>query len=182
VRRVPPYRLLLFFLVLLAGSLPFIGAGRELMTGLQEFLATARENPGPFLLIEAAAKAVGHGDWARPFAALLGFGIAVSIYLTDDGTGASILRRGFYLALPPLVLGPVIHPWSMLWLLPFVAFAEREHPLRMAGLLLTGTVALVYAYPPGSELPGIVPLLEFGPPFLLAAWGLWRQARTRATD
>jgi hypothetical protein len=180
VRRVPPYRLLLFFLVLLAGSLPFIGAGRELVTGVREFLATARVNPGPFLLIEAAAKAVGRADWARPIAALLGFGIAGWIYFTDDGTGASILRRGFYLALPPLVLGPVIHPWSMLWLLPFVALADREHPLRMAGLLLTGTVALVYAFPPGSDLPGIVPLLEFGPAFLLAGWGLWRHTRRRA--
>ena len=177
LRRVPTYRLLLFFLVLLAGYLPFIAAGAELWKGMQHYLATARVNPGPFVILEGAMRALGHPNWARPTAGLIGLAIALGLYVTDDGSGASILRRGFYFALPALLIGPVVAPWSVLWLIPFVALVGADHPLKIAGLTLTGTVILAYLAGPGGRLPTPIAWLEFAPPVLLAAWGIFRRVR-----
>jgi len=182
LRRVPPYRLLLFFVVVLAGCLPFIAAGSAMLKGLEAYVTTARFNPGLFVLFEHLARAVGHPSWARWVALGLGLCIGLGIYVTDNGTGASILRRGFYLALPALLLGPVIVPWSVLWLIPFVALVEPEHPLKLAGLVFTGTVILGYLTGPDGHLSLPIALLEFLPPVLLAAWGIARRVRRGRGD
>jgi hypothetical protein len=182
LRRVPPYRILLFFLIILAGCLPFIAAGSSLLKGLEAYATTARHNPGLFVLLEHVARAVGHPTWALWIAAGLGFCIALAIYITDDGSGASILRCGFYLALPALLLGPVVVPWSVLWLIPFVALVGPEHPLKLAGLVLTGTVILGYLGGPEGRLPVPLALLEFLPPVLLAAYGIFIHVRRGRED
>lgn len=182
LRRVPPYRILLFFLIILAACLPFIAAGSALLKGLEAYATTARHNPGLFVLLEHAAGILGHPSWARWAVVGLGFCIALGIYVTDDGTGASILRRGFYLALPALLLGPVVVPWSVLWLIPFVALVGRDHPLKLAGLALTGTVILGYLAGPDGRLPLSLALVEFLPPVLLAAWGIFKHVQRGRED
>ena len=177
LRRVPPYRLLLFVLIVLAGCLPFIAAGGEIWNGLRTHLATARQNPGVFVIFEQAAELFGHPEWARLWAGILGLAIAVSLYITDNGSGSSILRRGFYLALPALLIGPVVTPASVVWLVPFVALVGPDHPLKLAGITLTGTVILGYLAQPGEALPLPLGLLEFLPPVMLAVLGLVKRAR-----
>jgi hypothetical protein len=177
LRRVPPYRILLFFLVILAGCLPFIAAGSAMLKGLETYVTSARHNPGLFVVFEHIAKALGHPGWAIWAAAGLGFCIALLIYILDDGSGGSILRSGFYLALPALLLGPVVVPWSVLWLVPFVALVGPEHPLKLAGLVLTGTVILGYLGGPEGRLSVPIAMLEFLPPVLLAAYGIFKHVR-----
>ena len=183
VRRVPPYRLLLFFVIVLAGCLPFIAAGGEIWNALRAHLDTARQNPGVFVVFEAAARLLGHPEWARVWVGILGLAIAIGLYITDNGSGSSILRRGFYLALPALLLGPVVTPAAVVWLVPFVALVGPDHPLKLAGITLTGTVILGYLAPPGEALPLPLGLLEFVPPVLLAVLGLIKRAqRGRAAE
>jgi hypothetical protein len=177
LRRIPPYRIVLFFLVLIVGTLPFVGAGRELWSGITDFAHHARFNPGPYLLVEWVFEILSRPEWTRPAIALLGLSIAVALYFTDDGTNAAILRRAFYLSLPPVLLGPVVNPWYMLWILPFLALVGRRNPLRMAILYLTGSVFLAYVHLEWGFIPTWVTWLEFGPVGLLAVLGIWSQGR-----
>jgi hypothetical protein len=177
LRRVPPYRLLLYVLIILAGCLPFIAAGASMLRGLEAYATTARHNPGLFVLLEHVANAMGHPAWARWAVGGLGVAIALAIYVSDDGSGASILRSGFYLALAAILLGPVVVPWSALWVIPFVALVGPDHPLKLAGLVLTGTVILGYLGGPEGRLSPGLALLEFLPPVLLATWGLFKHVQ-----
>ncbi len=179
LRRIPAYRVLLYFLVLGAGALPFLAAGSHLFRGLAAYLAHARFNPGPYLLIEKLFQAAGRPEWTRVAVAALGLGVAAVLYLTDDGTGRSIIRRAFYLALPPVLLGPVVNPWYLVWLLPFLAVLPEHDPLRMPLLFLSGSVVLAYVALPWGFIPGWVSWLEYGPVALGAAWALWRRRRMR---
>jgi hypothetical protein len=94
--------------------------------------------------------------------------------VTDDGSNASILRRGFYLVVPPILLGPVLRPWYLLWLIPFLALVGPRNPLRMAFLYLSGSVILSYLAVDWGHLPWWVTVMELGPVPLLAAWGFWK--------
>lgn len=179
LRRVPPYRVIIFFLVLVAGAFPFVGAGRHLWAGVLDYLAQARFNPGFFLVVEAAFQAIGHVEWTRTGIGLLGLGLAGILYFTDDGSKGSILRRGFYLALAPLLLGPVLKPWYVLWLIPFLALVRRENPLRMAFLYLTGSVFLAYLHLDLDPLPLWITWVEYGPVLVLSLWAMWRMKATR---
>jgi hypothetical protein len=177
IRRVPAYRILLFFLMLVGACLPFIGAGRELWQGVFDYMGHARFNPGLYLGFEALFGFLGHPEWTRIAVAGAGLAVAFYLYVTDDGSNASILRRGFYLVLPPLLLGPVLQPWYLLWLIPFLALVGPRNPIRMAFLYLSGSVFLSYLALDWGHLPWWIPVMELGPVPLLAAWGF---RKTRA--
>jgi hypothetical protein len=182
VRRVPPYRIVLFFLMLVMAGVPFIGAGRELGRGMFDFLGTARFNPGLYLGFEGVFRLFGRPEWARVAVAVVGAGVALYLYVTDDGSNASILRRAFYLVIPAVLLGPVLEPWYLLWLIPFLALVAPRNPLRMALLYLSGSVFLSYLAPDWGHLPGWVTALELGPVPLLAAWDFWKTRGVSGSD
>jgi hypothetical protein len=174
VRRVPPYRILLFFLMLVGACLPFIGAGRELWRGVFDYMGNDRFNAGLYLGFEALFRFLGHPEWAWLAVGAAGLAVAFTLYVTDDGSNASILRRGFYLVVPPILLGPVLRPWYLLWLIPFLALVGPRNPLRMAFLYLSGSVILSYLAVDWGHLPWWVTVMELGPVPLLAAWGFWK--------
>jgi len=72
-----------------------------------------------------------------------------------------------------LLLSPTLHPWYLLWVLPWAAAGASR-----GWLLLAGTVVLSYANPAG-DVPVPLKVLEFGPPLALAAWDRWRSAADR---
>jgi hypothetical protein len=172
VRRVPLYRSLPFLLVVVVSALPFIGAGRDLLAGTIEAITHARFNPGGYLLIEQACEALGRPEWARAAAGGLGSLLVLLLLLTDDGTTTSILRRGYYLALPPILLGPVVHPWYLVWLIPFLALVPTRHALRFPILYLTGSVLLSYMHLDGEGIPAWATWVEYGPVALLGIVGV----------
>lgn len=70
-----------------------------------------------------------------------------------------------------LLLSPTVHPWYVMWLVPYLCFFPSP-----AWLLLTATIALSYHAPflaspgePWKELTGFK-VLEYAPFFLLAGW------------
>ncbi len=177
LRRIPVYRTLLFFLVVLLGVLPFSAAGPRLLHGLFDYLGHARANPGPYLLLESVFDALGRPEWTRIAVGGLGAAILVWLTATDDGSGESMVRRAFYLALPPVLLGPVVNPWYLVWLIPFLTLLRQTNPWRMPLLFLSGSIALGYVGVVWGAVPAWVAGLEFGPAALLLAWALWRRSR-----
>ena len=181
LRRVPWHRIIIFFLVVLVGAAPFLAAGREPLRALMTFLEGARFNPGPYLLMEWLFEWIQRPEWTRPALGLLGLGLALGLYVTDDGTEVSMLRRAFYLTLLPLILGPVVKPAYFVWILPFLAMLSPGNPLRWTVFYLSASVLLAYLRTETGDIPTWVPWVEFAPALMLALAGvIWRQAARRA--
>jgi hypothetical protein len=81
-----------------------------------------------------------------------------------------------------LLLSPTVHPWYLMWLVPYLCFYPSP-----AWLVLTATIVLSYhapfLTPPGEpwvELP-LFKVLEYVPFFLLAMWSTVSQSRARGS-
>jgi len=72
-----------------------------------------------------------------------------------------------------LLLSPTLHPWYLLWILPWAAALASP-----AWLLLGFTVVLAYANP-GGEVPAGIRIVEFGLPLALGCYHAARSGRTR---
>ena len=67
-----------------------------------------------------------------------------------------------------LLLSPTLHPWYLLWVLPFAAL------YRSWGWLLFGvTIPLAYATT-GPDVTWSIKSIEYLPPLALMLWGSWR--------
>ena len=88
------------------------------------------------------------------------------------------LRASYLTVGAILLLSPTVHPWYILWLVPYLCFFPSP-----AWLALTATVALSYHAPflapagePWKELTGFK-VLEYGPFLLLATWSAFSRKR-----
>jgi hypothetical protein len=132
-------------LVLFLSYFPFLGAGAQMFSGLGEYAERWAFNAGPFRVLDllipgslgprmlAAAVVVGVAAWA----AWRGWTVARTLFWT---LGAA------------LVLSPTLHPWYVLWILPFAAL-ERSR----AWILFTGTVFFAYWGRDAYQLSGVWP-------------------------
>lgn len=78
-------------------------------------------------------------------------------------------RRTLWILGGVLLLSPTLHPWYLLWVLPWAAACGSP-----GWLLLCATVLVTYAGPAG-DVPSWLQAVEFGPALALALWA----ARTR---
>lgn len=118
-------------------ALPLLLAGPGASTGLVTYGTSWRSGDGAFSLFLAVAEATLGGDW-RDIAGVTvtrhGLARALSA-LAFAGGAWWLLRRPYPRAAIPaqaaalllllLLLGPTLHPWYVLWLLPLVPFAGR---------------------------------------------------------
>lgn len=149
---------------------PYLDAGGALLSGLGEYAARWEFNAGIFLALRSALGT----DAARLAGVLVPAAIAVAAAWRGWGVGRAL----FWCLGGALLLSSTLHPWYLLWVLPFAAL--RGSP---AWILWTGTVFLAYAgldayratgrWPEPALLRALVHL-----PFLalLAAGGLGRAA------
>lgn len=131
-RGVRGLALLLIPLIVAAAYLPYIGAGENLFAGLRTYAEHWQFNDLLFRHILARANTP---DRARQVVALL-FGLTalvLAIRKVDLFTSAFVLVGAF------LLLTPTLHPWYVLWVVPFLVFRRDA-----AWLLLTGLVPLAY--------------------------------------
>ena len=121
--------------------------GLSVSTDLGDLLTWATRD-GPFERLAGGATTVTRG------LALLGAGALVLVVL---GRTADRPVVGLGLAMVVVVvLGPVVHPWYLLW--GFVPLAASTDSRRLRQLVVAGSVALVcYAVPAGNglTLPGL---------------------------
>ena len=147
-----PRRALIWFPALaLLGYMPFAEAGSKLATGLSTYAQHWHFNAAVYALIQSAlapwdAAAHLHARWLCA-ALLVALGLRAQIQLADP-YAAACTTLGAY-----VLLSPTMHPWYLLWILPFLPFFA--HP---AWGLLGGLVALAYHV-----------LIDY------AASGIWRE-------
>jgi hypothetical protein len=120
------------------------------------------------------------GDRARAVAMVLLFavlaGVVVWVGRANEGHAAGAIRAGALAVAAYLLLVPTsMHPWYVLWMVPFLCFQ-----LWPAWLYFTGAVALSYmSY---VVKPALLPwwawLAEYGPLYALLIRSAWR-ARAR---
>jgi hypothetical protein len=117
---------------------------------------------------EALYRAVWPREVARMLvaAALGGWVVVVFARRLEDPVHEALLILGGM-----LLLSPTVHPWYLLWALPFAA-------ARLSGgwLLLGALVPLAYCGATG-DVPWMLRSIEYGPPLALMAYAAWR-ART----
>lgn len=157
--------------VLFAVSLPYWGAGERAFQGLASYAFRWRANDSLFHLLFLLS---GSLDYAKAAAAGLFAGLIAILFLRR----AQALRA-VYVALGGfLLLSPTMHPWYLVWMVPYLCFFPSP-----PWLALTATVALAYhapalaatgaPWPPWKEDP-LFKLLEYGPFFALAGVGAAR--------
>jgi len=101
---------MLAVLVAAATYLPYLGAGSELLVGLQRFAGTT----SIFGLIHGPVQAWLGDTWSRPVCG--GLLVAVCGWLATRRLAFDDYARSAFSAL--LVLMPVVHVWYLSWLLP----------------------------------------------------------------
>ena len=126
-------------------------------------------NASLYLLL---AEGCGHARWT-PLAA---FGIAGAWMAWWARRVADPVRYLFGALMAAALLSPALHPWYVVWLVPFTCFWRV--PAMMA---LTGTAVLAYTVWPGYlaggpwKIPAWAHVAEYAPVFLLGLWELQRR-------
>jgi hypothetical protein len=77
-----------------------------------------------------------------------------------------------------LLASPVLHPWYLLWVLPFAALYRNAAFLYLSVAVVFG-YALLHPVSPFS--PGLVLALEYGPFAMLLALDVFRRGRDAST-
>jgi alpha-1,6-mannosyltransferase len=177
---------LLWFPVLGAlGFFLFAGTGIQLFTGLQTYLLKWRFNDALFSLVYENIK---NPDLGWDDAALLltrqiftGILLLTALWATlryENPYRAVFVVMGMY-----LVLSPTLHPWYLLWVLPFLPLFPQP-----AWVLLSGLIFLAYEVLIGYSMNGIwaeqdwVKWAQYGPFYLLLALAPLQQRWRRHHD
>jgi hypothetical protein len=113
--------------------LPYLDAGPALWRGLATYARDWRANEGAFLLLEAISGTGGRRP--RVLAGLLVLGVIA--FATARRFNAE--RTLFWILGAGVALSPTVHPWYVLWVLPFAALRSNR-----AWILLTGLIFLGY--------------------------------------
>ncbi len=129
----------LFAGIACAAYVPFLSAGGELIHSLGVYAQSWVFNAS---LYEILLMLLKDNLQARIIAALLFFGCAAGIYrhfFAASNTKIDPYRVCFMLQGTLLLLSPVVHPWYLCWIIPFLVIRPNR-----AWIVLSGTVFLSY--------------------------------------
>ena len=174
---------LVFAGVIAVFYLPFLTAGAAGFQGFSCFVRWGLFNGSLFPLLQA-----GLGTTMGRHESLLVSKVIVSLvfvclltYLTyrysrslqQEENGLLLWKYSFWLTGAFLLLSPIVHPWYLIWVLPFLCF------FRSAGwILLTGTIILARSVYIGFEATGVwkeiwwIRLCEYAPFYMLMFYEL----------
>lgn len=183
--RLQGQRRLLWWLPLLVGLgfLPYAGAGLQLFAGLQAYLLKWRFNDALFSLCYQLLKdpGLGQDEAALHQAKLLCAALLGLVVLWASWRSSDLYRAAFAILGAYLLLTPTLHPWYLMWVLPF--FVLFPVP---AWLFLSGAIFLAYDVLSGYSTTGLweehpwVLWAEFLPFYLLLlGQSLYRFLRRR---
>ncbi len=152
---------------LLLPALPYALTGPALGAGLFAY-AERWEHNAPLY------PAVGHVSPRVVARALVATAAAGWILLLALRPQLSLPRHVLWALGGVLLLSPTLHPWYLLWVLPWAAALASP-----GWLVLCATVVLAYSNP-GGDVAASIKLLEFTPPLAVAAWTWLRSRRPAA--
>ena len=161
---------LLFASLSAAGYLVYSTAGTRVAAGLEIYLRKWRFNDSLYSvildLVETSMNSSGETALMQARWVSLGLLTAVSVWSTIRI--ADPLRAVFLVVAAYLLLTPTMHPWYLLWLLPFVPFFPKP-----AWLLLSWSAFLAYEVLDRYRFGGVwmeeswVRWVEYAPVYLL---------------
>lgn len=185
----------------LALYLPFLSGGPEILRGVtSEAGGVIFNDGGQFLIRWFVQLFVEDGRAiARYIAGLIMLAAGVYFLLRPDPRLAALWQRSYFLLGLLLLVAPMVQPWYLGWILPFLCFALRPgtgwFPVAVTPglgfLLWTGTIGLTdLAY--GNNTPYLwwyLRAIQYVPLALIIAWAaarsepalfLWRHPRHRS--
>lgn len=148
--------------------IPFASAGSMLFAGLRTYADIWEFNAGLYRVLEYLPGPAELPKW-------IGATVVLSIVIRSLIRRWTLSRTLFWTIGAALILSPTLHPWYLLWVLPFAC------KYRSRGwLLYTGTIFFAYAgrdtylatgtWPEPAWVSGLI----HGPPLALLAWDGWR--------
>ncbi len=189
-RRVRPWFLAIPVLLVVAGYLPYVPADGSLLTSPRAYAERWRSNESLFAVMEEGIASTGlpsaakrwadaHGVdslYAQPHMLARGaagvVALSVLLFLTAwlSRPGRMLERAIFLFTGTVLLLGPVMHPWYLLWILPWLTLFPSPAWIALSGLIPLSYTGAGWARP-----------VEYGVFFALLAAGLvagrWRPGR-----
>ena len=171
VRRLGWRGIAVIALTLVVFTLPYAGAGEGLWRGLTTYARHWRFNAGAFALLESV--------FPGPLRPRVLSGILVGVVIAALSLRAVTPDRALLWVLGAgVALSPTVHPWYVLWVLPFAALR-----LQIAWIYLSGSVFLGYWGLDAFQRTGVWPeptwarLTVWCPFFALLLWQGWRALR-----
>jgi alpha-1,6-mannosyltransferase len=154
--------------------LPFLNYGRIPLGSLGTFVRSFRFNDPAF----AALERVASPQLAAALAVLVGF--LTAIWLRRKSSALSADAFAWPMA-ASLLCAPVVYPWYLLWLLPFVRSASAL-PILIWTVSIIPTYYVWHLRTLGRPwlVPGWIMLLEYGAVVIAAAIVVLRRIRRRA--
>jgi len=154
--------------------LPFLSHGRLPIGSLNTYVRSFRFNDPIFTLLERVAPP----QWIALMAVLVGF--LTAIYLRRKASEWSPDAFAWPMA-ASLLCAPVVYPWYLVWLVPFVGSASTV-PLLIWTVSIIPTYYVWHLRSLGRlwVLPGWVMPLEYGAVGLAAATVVFRRSKQRA--
>jgi len=144
-KRINKRHRLLFLIASLLFYLPFLKDGLSLFHGLRVFQQNWIFNPGLFsLAIQALtplfSKNITHLINSIFLCGTI-LGVGGYLYFTDHGREKDIWNSGFFLIVLLFVFSPVVDPWYLTLLIPWLVVSPKR-----CWLWLIGTVSLSYLF------------------------------------
>jgi hypothetical protein len=168
-RRIRIRDAILAALVFVLLYVPFLDHGRIPTGSLGTYIQSFRFNSPVF----AALERIAAPQAAAGIAALVGFAIAAWFRRKSDTFSADAFA---WPMASSLLCAPMVYPWYLLWLLPFVRSVSTT-PLMIWTVSILPTYIIWHLRSIGRPwiLPGWVLLLEYGLVAITAAIVLWRR-------
>ncbi len=157
--------------VVVAGYLPFLGAGGHLVRSLREYGHAWWFNGPPFMALSGILRTP---ELARGLLTAFGAAVAVAVgYRERD-----LVRAAFLIIACALLLSPTVYPWYVVWIVPFLCVFPSRAWLAFTGLVaLSYGVWTVYNRSGIWMIPNSLLAVEYVPFYALLAWEGARAAR-----
>jgi len=185
-RRVKPVWLAIPVLLVIGAYLPYRPAHGSLLTSPRAYAERWRSNESLFALMETGIAATGlpaiAKEWAdargidslyaqphmlaRGLAGVLVLAVLVLLTVRLSRPGATLEHAVFLFTGTILVLGPILHPWYLLWILPWLPLFPSPAWIALSGLVPLAYTGAGWARP-----------VEYGVFFALLAAGWWARRR-----
>jgi hypothetical protein len=161
----------LFAAVVIAGYLPYAGAGVKLFDGLAQYSSGWEDNDSLFRLLLLAGN-------SKPQAGLISAVLLTALVLFALKQRMEPLRASLFLIAGLLLLSPNAFPWYFTWSIPFLCFYVNAPWLLMSVTCVLGYAPLI-AYAAGGPYQDSPPILalEYAPVLAWLVYLAWRETR-----